>query len=85
MKKSEIVRNIIARAQDEGWVAEDVIAAVMNECGFKRQLARAYIKNNWNKTFQVETTEKVVEDEVEEDPVQAMLDDFNYVGSRYHY
>ena len=49
MKKSEIVRNMIAEAKTQGLTAQDIITAVMNDLGFKRQLARAYINNNWDK------------------------------------
>lgn len=49
MKKSAIVRNLIANAKAQGLSAQDVIEAVMNDTGFQRQLARVYVNNNWSK------------------------------------
>ena len=51
MKKSEIVRNMIKDAKVAGATEpnEDFIKAVMEATGHPRQLARAYIKNNWPK------------------------------------
>lgn len=55
MKKSELVRKMISDAKAAGLTADDVIAAVMNDIGFQRQLARAYVNNNWPKV-EVELT-----------------------------
>jgi len=49
MKKSQQVRELIARAKAQGVDADAIISEVMNDLGFKRQLARAYINNNWNR------------------------------------
>jgi len=51
MKKSELVRNMIRDAKVAGAVEADdaFIKAVMAATGHTRQLARAYIKNNWPK------------------------------------
>ena len=49
MKKSAIVRGLIANAKAQGLSAQDVIEAVMNDTGFQRQLARVYVNNNWSK------------------------------------
>ena len=49
MKKSAIVRNMIATAKAQGLTAQDIIGAVMEDLGFQRQLARAYVNNNWDK------------------------------------
>jgi hypothetical protein len=49
MKKSEIVRNMIAVAKSQGVDAQEIINAVISDLGFQRQLARAYVTNNWNK------------------------------------
>ena len=49
MKKSAIVRNMIATAKAQGLTAQDIIGAVMSDLGFQRQLARAYVNNNWDK------------------------------------
>lgn len=49
MKKSAIVRNMIATAKAQGLTAQDIIGAVMNDLGFQRQLARTYVTNNWDK------------------------------------
>lgn len=49
MKKSEIVRNMIRDAKVAGMTGPDeaFITSVMEATGHPRQLARAYIKNNW--------------------------------------
>jgi len=60
MKKSEVVRNMIAQAKAAGLTADDVIAAVMSDIGFQRQLARAYVNNNWGKVTVVETAKKAL-------------------------
>lgn len=49
MKKSAMVRNMIATAKAQGLTAQDIIGAVMNDLGFQRQLARTYVVNNWDK------------------------------------
>jgi len=49
MKKSVLVRGIIAGAKASGLSAADIIDAVMADTGFARQLARTYINNNWEK------------------------------------
>lgn len=64
MKKSAIVRNMIANAKENGISENDVILQVMAEIGFKRQLARAYVKNNWNKV-QVCAAETAADDAVD--------------------
>ena len=60
MKKSELVRNMIAEAKANGLTANDVIAAVMADIGFQRQLARAYVNNNWGKVAVVEKAKKAL-------------------------
>ena len=47
--KAAQVRNIIAAAKVDGLSSDDIVGAVMQCTGHKRQLARAYIKNNWPK------------------------------------
>ena len=49
MKKSALVRNMIATAKAQGLTAQDIVQAVMSDLGFQRQLARAYVNNNWDK------------------------------------
>lgn len=49
MKKSAMVREMIATAKAQGLTAQDIITAVMSDLGFQRQLARAYVNNNWDK------------------------------------
>ena len=46
--KAQRVRDIIAMAKANGGSHESVIPAVMG-LGFARQLARAYIKSNWDR------------------------------------
>ena len=46
--KSQLVRDIIAQAKAQGQDAAAVLPAVM-QLGFARQLARAYIKGNWDR------------------------------------
>lgn len=58
MKKSAIVRNMIATAKAQGLSAQDIITAVMSDLGFQRQLARAYINNNWDKVEVTVAAEK---------------------------
>lgn len=60
MKKAELVRSMIAQAKTNGLTAEDVIAAVMADIGFQRQLARAYVNNNWGKVAIVEKAKKAL-------------------------
>lgn len=48
MTKAQQVRELIAAAKSQGRDAVSTIPAVM-AMGFKRQLARAYVRNNWNK------------------------------------
>ncbi len=49
MKKSTLVRNMIAQAKAQNLTAQEIISAVMNDLGFQRQLARTYVINNWDK------------------------------------
>lgn len=65
MKKSAIVRNMIANAKENGIGENDVILQVMAEIGFKRQLARAYVKNNWNKVEVAAPAVDAVDDAVD--------------------
>ena len=60
MKKSELVRSMIAQAKASGLTADDVISAVMADIGFQRQLARAYVNNNWGKVAVVEKAKKAL-------------------------
>jgi trehalose-6-phosphate synthase len=60
MKKSELVRMMIAQAKSNGLTAEDVITAVMADIGFQRQLARAYVNNNWDKVTVVAKVKKAL-------------------------
>ena len=65
MTKAELVRAMIFGAKAQGQTADTLIGQVMEQLGFGRQLARTYIKNNWNKV--------VVEVKVEETkPVKAL-------------
>jgi ribosomal protein S21 len=77
MKKSQIVRNMIAAAKAQGVSAEDIIAAVMADTGFKRQLARAYILNNWEKvdTVEVEAVQEETQPEVDTVEVEAVQEE----------
>lgn len=51
MKKSEIVRNIIAQAKTNGLEMKDqtILDDVIAQTGLDKPLARTYIKNNWDK------------------------------------
>lgn len=50
MSKANQVRELIANCKAANDApTEDLIILVMDVCGFKRQLARAYINNNWEK------------------------------------
>lgn len=49
MKKSAVVRAMILKAKAQGLTPVDIVTEVMSELGFPRQLARAYINNNWSK------------------------------------
>ena len=49
MSKAKQVREMIAQAKARNEAADTLIAAVMAQFGFARQLARAYVKNNWDK------------------------------------
>ena len=51
MRKSDTVRALIEQAKMEGLELPNnaLIQLVQDNTGFKRQLARAYIINNWNK------------------------------------
>ena len=51
MKKSAVVRNMIAQAKAQNLTAQEIISAVMNDLGFQRQLARTYVTNNWDKVI----------------------------------
>ena len=65
MRKSDTVRALIAQAKTEGLELPNnaLIQLVQDNTGFKRQLARAYIINNWNKVeaFTVVAVEHVQE------------------------
>ena len=62
MTKAELVRAMIYGAKAQGQTADALIGAVMEQFGFARQLARTYIKNNWNKVvFEQVVVEAVVE------------------------
>ena len=66
MTKAELVRAMIFGAKAQGQTADALIAGVMDQFGFARQLARTYIKNNWDKVaapivVAVETVETAVE------------------------
>lgn len=47
--KAEIVREMIRRAKAEGRTAETVVAEVVDTLGFTRQLAKGYLKANWQR------------------------------------
>ena len=49
MKKSEMVREMIAVAKANGQDGASILQAVMERTGLARQLARVYIKGNWDK------------------------------------
>lgn len=51
MSKANQVRDLIAacKAENNEHPTEQLILVVMDVCGFRRQLARAYINNNWTK------------------------------------
>lgn len=49
VSKADIVRQIIKLAKQTGVGQERVIDAVVAQLQFKRQLARAYVLNNWDK------------------------------------
>ena len=50
MSKAQVVRSLIANCKQEHEApTEELIVLIMDACGFKRQLARAYIKANWPK------------------------------------
>lgn len=51
MTKSQQVRSIIATAKTNKQDLGSVILVVMKLIGFDRQLARVYVKNNWDKVF----------------------------------
>lgn len=52
MTKASKIREIIAKARAHGAAEETVIQKVMDQIGFTRQLARAYVKNNWDKAVE---------------------------------
>lgn len=62
MSKAKQVRNMIAQAKAKGLDGTALIGAVMAEFGFARQLARAYINNNWNKVEAAPIEAPIVED-----------------------
>jgi hypothetical protein len=72
MTKAELVRAMIFGAKAQGHTADALIASVMEQMGFARQLARTYINNNWDKVTApiVVTVETVVETAVEAVPAQ---------------
>jgi len=49
MTKAQQVRSMIAQAKALQQTADDLLTQVMTELGFARQLARTYLKNNWDK------------------------------------
>lgn len=49
MTKAKQVRELIAKAKAKNTDAEALIAKVVATFGFTRQLARTYIKSNWDK------------------------------------
>ena len=49
MTKAQQVRAMIAQAKALQQTADDLLTQVMTELGFARQLARTYLKNNWDK------------------------------------
>ena len=49
MTKAQQVREMIALAKGRNEALETLIQPVMQQFGFARQLARAYLKNNWDK------------------------------------
>ena len=72
MTKAELVRAMILGAKAQGHNADALIAGVMEQFGFARQLARTYINNNWDKVTApiVETVVETVETAVEAVPAQ---------------
>jgi len=75
MTKAELVRAMIFGAKAQGHTADALIASVMEQMGFARQLARTYINNNWDKVtapivVAVETVVETVETAVEAVPAQ---------------
>lgn len=54
MTKAQQVRDIITAAKARAESEQDCLPAVM-ALGFQRQLARAYIKNNWTKVTAPQT------------------------------
>ena len=61
MSKANQVRSFIADCKAEHAApTEQLIVLVMDACGFRRQLARAYINNNWDKVQPAERAAIVV-------------------------
>jgi hypothetical protein len=70
--KAKQVRNIIANAKSAGYEMEAVIQEVMAATGFRRQLARAYVNNNWDKVETLVAVVPVVELPVEGKPAKTL-------------
>ena len=49
LRKSDIVREMIATAKQQGLQQADLVEPVMVRCNFDKGLATTYIKNNWDK------------------------------------
>ena len=49
LRKSDIVREMIAAAKQQGLQQADLVEPVMVRCNFDKGLATTYIKNNWDK------------------------------------
>ena len=49
LRKSDIVREMIATAKQQGLQQADLVEPVMQRCNFDKGLATTYIKNNWDK------------------------------------
>ena len=49
MTKAELVRAMIYGGKSQGQTADTLVSQVMEQLGFGRQLARTYIKGNWDK------------------------------------
>lgn len=47
--KADTVRELIRAAKEQGSTADTVIAQVVDALGFTRALAKAYVRNNWEK------------------------------------
>lgn len=67
MTKANQVREMIAQAKAKQLDAASLIKPVMEKFGFHRQLARAYINNNWDKVAAA-----VIEPEVISKPAKTL-------------